>query len=86
MDRTMLSSAYRKHTDTAARWEEVQRERIERERQEAEAKARAEAERVAQEQKREERRREREEYEEENGDMVYKNIDFECRIQDFPNI
>ncbi len=59
MDRNMLSSAYKKHTDTAARWEQVKRERIERERQEAEVKARAKAERVAQEQKREERRRER---------------------------
>lgn len=74
MDRTMLSSAYRKHTDTAARWEEVQRERIERERQEAEAKARAEAERVAQEQKREERRREREEYQEEMRALGLKKI------------
>ena len=47
MDKILAS--YKKHSETAARWEQVERERKEKERLEAEEKARIEAERMAKE-------------------------------------
>ena len=44
MDRELALAAYKKHADTATRWEQVERERKERERKEAEEKERKERE------------------------------------------